>query len=65
MKRTIYSRDSIVTWVLVNRPDVADAGRQRDLVAAIESADHPVYGTRWDDWLHARVPGLLAKMEPR
>jgi hypothetical protein len=56
---TVTTKSDIETWIANYRYDVVAEGLQEALTGAIQSADHPPYGSDWENWLDANVEPLL------
>lgn len=58
----INSRTDIETWVDNANPHncLTDSDGGRRAVAALQSADHPPYGSDWGEWLAAESDAIVA-----
>lgn len=57
----ISSRTDIDTYVSNVHPDCEEHGLETELADAIQDADHPSYGTDWEEWLDANIDELRAE----
>lgn len=57
---TITSRTDIETYVANSHADFCEQNLDGALVAVIQDADHPDYGTDWSEWLDANIAELRA-----
>jgi hypothetical protein len=57
----ITTKTDIEVWVDNCRGDL-DAGERARLVDAIQDADHPRWGSDWQEWLDERVEPLVLEI---